>query len=604
MSQRVRIPLAALAVAWTVASGVGARPATAAAMPAAAATPRGPRAQDDAENVAVELRVTSVGRDRHAVVDRGATDGLVVGDFVRFYPRGGGTYRAIVLRVEDRSAVVEIAHPTWTPEPGTKGGVQVPRARIEAMLAARRARQPTPTAPDVVPEPTDAPPAEDAPASADAGPDAPRWQNDDPDWNRGMPLLAEVGAVRPEDRAMGFGGRVALISDFLWASQDSRTDAFVRAGTDLHFDNPFGYGGQAHFDGEVNYRMTDVEDQVDVSKTRLRIDRASYTVGGTRFRRERWEGGRFLQHGVPEFGVLDGLEFSTRLSNGHRAGGSVGFMPEPDEDYATGSDFQLAGWYRWIADETERLTATAAYQKSFHHGDADRDLFVGKLAWLPERGWTLQGTVWVDLYTAGDDEKDGFLELTQAWIGARKSNLDGSGMGVTLTHVSFPEIDRWEFTPPLEDALADDRRDRLAWSGWWPLGQGLLLGTEVGVWNDEDETGGDLEVGLDIVDVLAERDTLGLLAFGADGAFSAIVGGRVTYALPVGEHSALELAYELANSDQYGFQDDNDDILMHWVHAGWNRYTVTGWDLSLNLDTRIWDEEFALSAGIYLTRSF
>ena len=592
----VRTALAALLAAGTFAGTAG--PVAAAAVPAV-------RQDGDEESVAVDLRVTSIGSDRLVTVDRGATDGLVEGDFVRFFPRGGGTYRAVVVRVDARSAVVEIAHPTWTPEPGTKGGIRVPRARIEAMLEARR------TQPVAPPPPADAARAQAEPPPADEPTDAagdasaePSWQNPDSQWSQGMPLLAEVGAVRPEDRATSFGGRVVLISDLVWASQDSRTDAFVRAGTDLHWDNPFGHGGELHFDGEVNYRMTDVEDQVDVSKTRLRVDRMSYSVGGTRFRRERWEGGRFLQDGVPELGVLDGLEYSTRLSNGDRAGGSVGFMPEPDEDYATGSDFQVAGWYRWVADETEQLTATGAYQKSFHNGDADRDLFVGKLAWLPDHGWSVQGTVWVDLYTSGDDAKDGFLELTQAWIGATRTSANGSGHAVTLTHVSFPEIDRWEFVSPLEEALADDRRDRLAYSTWHPVGRDTVLGAELGVWNDEDETGGDVELELDVQDVLDERDSLGLLVFGADGAFSAIVGGRVSYRHPAGERSTWDVTYELANNDQYGFQDDNDDLLMHWLHAGFDLYTGTGWDVSVTVDTRIWDEEFGWSAGIYLARSF
>jgi hypothetical protein len=216
----------------------------------------------------------------------------------------------------------------------------------------------------------------------------------------------------------------------------------------------------------------------------------------------------------------------------------------------------------------------------------------------------VQGTVWVDLYTSGDDEKDGFLELTQAWIGATRSNANGSGHAVTLTHVSFPEIDRWEFVSPLEEALADDRRDRLAWSTWYPIRRDMVLGTEIGVWNDEDDTGGDLEIELDIQDVLDERDSLGLLVFGTDGAFSAIVGGRVSYRHPAGDRSTWDVTYELANNDQYGFADDNDDILMHWLHAGWDLYTGTGWDVSVTVDTRIWDEEFSWSAGIYLSRSF
>ena len=58
-----------------------------------------------------------------------------------------------------------------------------------------------------------------------------------------------------------------------------------------------------HYDLEVNYRRTDVPDLDGEENTRLRLDRASYHWGGTRFRKDRREVGRFLQSGMIEFGL-------------------------------------------------------------------------------------------------------------------------------------------------------------------------------------------------------------------------------------------------------------------------------------------------------------
>src|SRR5215813_259492 len=53
--------------------------------------------------------------------------------------------------------------------------------------------------------------------------------------------------------------------------------------------------------------------------------RLSYSIGGDRFAPDRIEVGRFLQYGMPEFGVLDGVEWDRRLAGGDSFGASVGF---------------------------------------------------------------------------------------------------------------------------------------------------------------------------------------------------------------------------------------------------------------------------------------
>ena len=82
--------------------------------------------------------------------------------------------------------------------------------------------------------------------------------------------------------------------------------------------------------------------------------------------------------------------------SGHRVGASVGFMPEPNAQFESGKDFQVAAFYRWVADATERLSAAAAVQKTWHNGATDRDLLITNLHYVPLEGWTFHGTTWVD----------------------------------------------------------------------------------------------------------------------------------------------------------------------------------------------------------------
>ena len=61
-----------------------------------------------------------------------------------------------------------------------------------------------------------------------------------------------------------------------------------------------------------------------------------------------------------------------------------------------------------------QLSASAGYQKSFHHSHSDRDLIVTRVDWLPPKGWNFLGTAWIDLYNGGDTQKDSSAEVTLA----------------------------------------------------------------------------------------------------------------------------------------------------------------------------------------------
>lgn len=538
-------------------------------------------AQDDAGFEKIELRVTSA-KPGLVSIDHGSADGLAVGDRVQFFPRQGFIYTGRIVRLDERSAEAELDDKTFAPPPGTRGEARVPAARVAEPVAP----------PPPAPEQAGQAPQEHAP-----------WKNTDEEWVAGAPLLAKVRPLRPAERPRTISGRFYSIVDQTWSSEDDRTDAFYRVGAGVRYDNLSGRGDQLNIDGELNYRNTDVPDDQDEQETRLRLDRFAYSWGGNRFEESHFELGRFLQQGLPEFGVLDGLEWGTRSNGGDRYGLSFGFMPEPDDEQDTGSDYQVGGWYRWVRDESETLSATAGYQKTFHDWNVDRDLIVTKLQYLPPKGWTFDGTAWIDVYTQSDTAKGAGVELTQMYANASRRFESGSSLSFIYSHLAFPENDQNDFTPVTAAQLADDHNDRIEVNGRQRMARRTRLYAGAGAWVDEDEEGGDLELGVDVEDLIFDRSLLDLSVFGSQGRFTSTLGTRLGYGLYTNT-GRWGLDYEFAENHFDGFSSQNDQLPQHRVRASREVYTAAGWGFEAHGEVVLWDHEESLTLGFYLQRSF
>ncbi len=550
---------------------------------------RAPRAaQRDAERV--ELRVSEARPGGVVVVDRGAADGLRAGDLVLFHPRDGRLLGGNVLETAERSAVVELHDRSLVLEPGTRAEVLVPRERLAP------------------PPPAEEPPAPlpeqgggDA-AAAEPPQETIAWTNRDEEFRPGDPLLARMRPVRPEERDPLLTARLHVGGSATYTTLDDRSDSFLRAGADVRVENPFGRGGTLHVDLEGNLRTTDLPDQDDEAFTKLRFDRASYADGGTRYEPLRWEAGRFLQRGMVEFGLLDGVEWGWRRRNGDSYGFSLGFLPEPGPDLSTGDDFQVAGYYEWLLDPDRNFTLAGGYQKTLHHGDADRDLLVARMRYAPPQGWNAFATLWVDYYGSTDPVKGTSLDLTQALVVLGRAWSDGAATSLTFTHQKIPEIDRDEFQLLDDGELDDNRDDRLSLSGW-VLSGGHRLHSAVGVWSDENEEGGDARLGLDLAGALGEGSHLDLTGFVVAGAFSRSFGGELTWGLPV-EGGSWRVYYQFAHHTIEEFENDADDVLQHRLSVGRELRDFWGWRASLQVEGRVFDDEGSATLGFYLQRAY
>lgn len=538
----------------------------------------------------IDLRITQVGVERQINVDRGTRDGVRVGDRISLRPRDGRTAWARVIAVTERGATAEVRTPGPLPAAGTRGFVHVPISRFES--PAKPAPRPV------------APQGDEPKPEVDAEEESP-WSFVEEGWNEDMPLLAGLPKVRPETRPMDYAGRAYLIGDWIKSTEEGRGDHFVRLGAAATFENPFDYGGVLNYDGEHSLRSTrvpeDTGDGEDFSD--FRLDRLSYVWGGTRFEDKRYEFGRFLHNGMPEFGVHDGFEWSERRESGARYGASVGFLPEPIADGGSREDVGLSVWYGWVSDETETTAVRGGYQKTFNDGDADRDLFVLKAHHLPREGWNLFGNLWIDRFTGDDEAKGSGFELTRAILTAGHRWDNGDGVELSYTQDRFPEILRTEFIPVVDEVLADYHDERLGAIAWKQLAGGKRLRTRAGVWRDQDDEGFDLDIGLDVPEVALDRDIARFTFFANDGKFTNSLGLRLGYGRTVGS-GRWDGFYEWSAIHQTGFLDDSDDSIQHRFHG--SRTFVTTGPLSVSLygTLTLQDIDNIYTAGLYLQWSF
>jgi len=528
------------------------------------------------EDVVLELRVVSVAPGGAAEVDRGTRDGLATGDRIRFTPRAGGSFLGTVIEVRDRVAIVKFDDPAVAVLPGLPGEVRIPGARL------------APTGDGT------------AEVDGDAPPEHPPWQNEDEDWEPTKPLLTQVGSVKPKSRAPRVSGRAYLLADITSILENDYTNSFVRAGTDLGISNPFRKGGALRINFEAAY-LTE-SDEADLEGDIL-LRRLAYVWGGTRFHRNRWEAGRFLQFGMPEFGVLDGVEWGQRRSNGHSFGLTAGFLPETDEDFETFEDFQFSGFYRWVSGPNERLMMRAGYQKTWHGTSADRDLLIAALRFLPEGGWEFDATAWVDFYTSSDDLKDDSLEVTYALVTLRRRWTSGSGFDLTYQHQQFPDIDRNEFLPPEPEQITDNQLDRLALTFWHVFSPTRRLHGFAAIYNDQDDTGGAGDLGFEWNDLILDRSRLDITLFITVGSFEDVYGGRLAYSKHT-RSGSWDFLYDISEHRLTGINDDQDDLIQHRLRISGTYFVASTWDISAYAETTIYDEEISWSIGFTLQKRF
>lgn len=534
-------------------------------------------------------------------IDRGELDGLRVGDRVVLAPRGLGNLDGRVLEVGERTAAVELPGSSAALPSGTRGEAWIPLERLTPKPMPPGEQSPGGQTPPAARSQTASEGAGQAPPAEDPTPAAqkPAWQRID-DYRAGQPLLSGLERVRPADRPRSYSGRVWLAMDQIVTDLEGRGDGFYRAGSALRVDNPFGQGGAFEWQGDLSLRRTFLPDQADDDLGLLRIERLAYRLGGDRQTPDGYAFGRFLQH-VPELGLLDGAECFTRRENGDRYGASLGFLPQPDPQLESGEDLALAGFYEWQRDSLEDLSATLAYQKTFHNLAADRDLLVLRARYLPSNGWKLFLSSLFDLYSGGDAGK-GSLELTQAQFNLWR-DFERHGLRLRGYSQRFPQIDGDLVPATTLEQIQNAHLERASVDLWVGLGPHGRLIAEGGAWLDEEDDGADAAAALEFSELYSNRDRWRLGAYLTQGKFTDVLGWRLSTEQPFAG-GTVRLAYDYAWQDLVGFLDQNDDLPQQRLSFSQDWYTSVGWSLTARVDWVLLDQDNGLWLGFFFQQAF
>lgn len=560
--------------------------ATAAGMPALA----------QEQNVRrVEVSVTAISGNS-VYLDQGREALVREGDSVRLFPPGSDRIDGTIRSVSRTSSRAELRGSVTGIDVGTRGEIWIPEARFDEQENAK-------------PEPAEKPPAgagaqgETPPAQEPEKVEHPPWEQPPENWDTDVPLLAPAHAREPEERERTWHGRIFTGYDYTNDDQYGSTYEIWRSGVDFEAENPFSRGGQLRFEADYFSRRADVEDGQGDSESRLRIDRLSYRWGGLRGRPNDWEVGRFLHKEFPELGVLDGGEYVHRLGSGSRMGVSLGFLPEPTDEFKTGDDFEVALFHRFVSDESETFSFGTAYQKTWHEGAADRDLLVNTLEYHPNRNTSVHTTTWVDFYTSGDTRKNASLELSQAQFDARYRSDRGNGAGIFASHLRWPDIQRNEFQNLTDQQIADNYTSRIGTNGWLRTSKRTRLSTRIDYWEDQDDSGTGGSVRFSLSDLLYDRGEVSFEVFTNQGKFSDATGGRV-YASRRLDHGFLNAYLDATNFEQVDFLGSQADLQQYRAGLSYDTSFLNSWDLSLYAEDRFGDEQDSWSVGVFLQRRF
>lgn len=515
----------------------------------------------------VEARVSAALTDGF-FIDVGSAAGLEPGDVGYAYPAGQARVQFVIRSV---SKTVARADPNL---PGAQVSVGT---RVELVIPAERLQAAEGTAAELP------------------------WAAASEDWDTTLPLLAPAGSIPPEEREQRLFGRIYTGFDATFDREGEERDYVLgRLGTDLRMENPFGRGGTLELDAEVWHRATTLGGSSDEELTELRVNRLSYRMGGTRYRPEGVQVGRFLQSGFSEFGVIDGAEYTHRTDEGNVFGGSLGMLLTNDAEFSSGDDVQAALFFRHLAQDPTAAEWGVGYQKTWHTGHPDRDLIVGDARWNPTDRWSLYTSIWVDYYSDGDQTKSGGAELTDLRANANYRISSDAGLNFNVSSTRYPELERQEFT--LTPDLADDQVSRAGLGAWKNLTDEVRLSGRFDRWSDDDDDGGSGELRVGWRNGLYDSGEVSLTVFNSEGTFSSLVGMRLQANRMI-EHGFINFTWEAAEHTQDDFFGDQEDLLQQALRAAWDT-DIGAWDLSLYGEDRFGDEQDSYSLGFYLQRRF
>lgn len=519
---------------------------------------------------------------RSVYLSLGERAGVRAGAHVVFVLTSGERIEGTIIDVSSSSARAEVAEGSAVP-------ALEDRAEVEAVAPEADA----PSVPAIQP---------DGKSESKPVPQHAPWTRREPGRGAEQPLLAPAFGTRPEDRPSSVRGRVFSVFRHTRDFENNSDYSYARFGTSLEMKNPFKDGGRFLFDAETDLRVSDTFGE-NKSELQGRVQRFSYAWGLDQHSPYRLELGRFCSQTLPEIGTIDGAEASVRFENGWSIGGGVGSYPTPIEDDGWGDDlgFHVFADYQSESD-TEWVQGTLGFQQTWHRGEVDRSVFIGRVNARPTRDLTLFGSVMVDLYGSEDTSKDLFADVTQLITQASYQFNSQTGVSGSLIRTTWPEIKRGDFHLLPKELLSDGYIDRVSGSVWRKLGTNFRLSARAHAWQDQDRDGFGGELSADWYGAGSGGSSMYGSVYLEDSAYTDGVGARLQARHDFGEVrlSAGYDAFLYSTSTALG----GDDSFIRHTLRGDVSWSIGRWYWDLETTYDFGDREEALTVGMYAQYRF
>ena len=556
----------------------------------AALAPAFAQEQAPTTEATVALTVTAVG-DRSVYLDHGRDVGLKPGVFVRLFPPGAGEIEVEVRVVSQTSARADVPIGLAVPPVGTRGEARVVRPAGDGKPAIGQGQG-----------------QGDKPAH-------PGWARREPPRAAGQPLLVPTYGQRPDERDATLDGR--LFASYLWNRDrggDSDSDySLLRTGVRADATNWLGGAERVRFAAEFDERRAAVADRPDAVDQTGRIDLGSVAFGSEGYAPYGVEVGRFFSVHLPEIGLVDGVEGVLRYQGGLRVGGGTGAYPRPFPARDAGDDVGVHGFVDWTADDRRTVAAALGVQKTWHRGDADRDLLLARGEWRPWERVALLGSAKVDWYDGDDwdadpatgrpaDPKGQGFELTEAMLQARVDAGD-FGFGAMATRFTWPALRRVEYQMLPIELVTDGYIERIGVNGSWRASAAVALRARVDQWRDQDRDGATIGGDVDWRGAWSPTAAVTVSMFVNDGGYAAGPGARLLLRERLGD-VGLRAGYRWYRYELGDLATGPEDFVRQSVELGAGCPIAADGDLDLTFERWFGDREDAFALALYLQWRF
>lgn len=524
----------------------------------------------------VDALVVSVS-GQSVYINIGKSSKIAVGSRVVFVLKSGERVEATIVDATTSSARAQLLPDSLVPEVNDRAEVEVVEETPAPAQPATDTTKPKP-------------------------PEHPPWTAQVGNRAADTPLLAPAFGMSPKERPTTFHGRIFSMARATEDLQNDSTYSYLRAGAWLEITNPFHDGGRILFEGDTDYRNSDTFGGGSSSEN-LRIKRFSYAWGLDQHAGVRGEVGRYYSQYLPEIGLIDGGEVAWRFEDGWSFGGGAGLYPTTSNDLLVTDDYGFHAFADYQSEGKESwFQGTTGLQQTWHKGQVDRTLLIGRLNMRPNRDLSVFGTMLVDLYGSEDVVKSQMADITLLVLQSSYTFNPKTGVNASITRTTWPELKRSEYASLPPELLLNGYINRVSGSVWQKVTNDLRLTGRGHYWVDQDHTGWGGEASADWFAGGENNSSYYGSMYYEDSAFTSGFGGRFQARRQIGQVQGF-VGYDFFAYSTNTLFGSGGNFVRHTIRADAS-WSTGRWSWDIEGDYNFGDSERTLGLSVYAQYRF